>query len=175
MTIAAAEVVRHFLRLEAGRSKFANRKDELFSWCELSDSEVMAKARRFAEERDDVNPVLVFTVGARGDDHSSRVASWTRERIKCRDIFTSGISSRMRPDIDAVRGNMLAFALGPAMKYSEFRPLSPLCDISSIVILVAHRRQTRDGQYEVIDGAHRLVALCRAGAEEVDAYVAHMQ
>lgn len=175
MTITAAEVVRHFLRLEARRSKFADRKDELLSWCELSDPEVMVNTRCFAEERDDVNPVLVYTVGAGGDDRSSRITSWTRERIKCRDIFTSGISCRMRPDIDALRGNMRAFALGPAKAYSEFRPLSPLCDISSIIILVAHRRQDRDGHYEAIDGAHRIVALCRAGSEEVDAYVGHMQ
>jgi ParB-like chromosome segregation protein Spo0J len=50
-----------------------------------------------------------------------------------------------------------------------------LCEITSIVIVVAHRVPGMDGGYETIDGAHRLVAFCRAGIEEVDAYVAHMQ
>jgi hypothetical protein len=132
------------------------------------------KARGFAKERDDVNPALVYTVGIRKDDRNTRVASWTRERIKCRDVFTSGISSRMRSDIEAVKGNIFAFAQGPASKYSEFRPLAALCKITSIVIVVAHRVQGKDGEYEAIDGAHRLVALCRAGYQEVDAYVAHI-
>jgi hypothetical protein len=175
MAIAPAEVVRHFLRLEAQRSKYSGRKDELLSWCELPDSEVLEKAKGFAEERDDVNPVLVYTIGIRKDDRNERVASWTRERIKCRDVFTSGISSRMRSDIDAVRGNIFAFAQGPASKYSEFRPLAALCEITSTVIVVAHRVEGKDGEYEAIDGAHRLVALCRAGVQEVDAYVAHME
>jgi len=175
MSIAPAEVVRHFLRLEATRSKYSNRKEELLAWCGLSDSEMMVNVRRFAGERDDVNPVLVYTVGVRGDDRSSQVAGWTRGRIKCGDIFAPHISSQMQPDIDEVRGNILAFAKGLASKYSEFRPLAALCEDTSILIVVAHRVPSKDGEYEVIDGVHRLVALCRAGIQEVEAYVAHMK
>jgi hypothetical protein len=175
MTIEAVEVVRHFLKLEAKRSKYSDRKDELLSWCELPDAKVMQKARGFAEERDDVNPALVYTVGIRKDDRNRRVASWTRERIKCRAVFTSGISPHMRSDIDAVRGNVFAFAQGPASKYPEFLPLAALCEITSTVIVVAQRVPGKDGEYEAIDGVHRLVGFCRAGIEQVDAYVAHMK
>ena len=180
MSIAAAEIVRHFLRLEARRSKYSNRKDELLGWCQLSDSEVMVNARGFAKKRidvnpDDVNPVWVYTVGVGGDDRSSQVAAWSRERIRCGDIFAPRISSQMQPDIDEVRGNILAFAQGPASKYSEFRPLAALCEVTGILIVVAQRLQGKDGEYEVIDGVHRLVALCRAGIQEVEAYVAHIK
>jgi hypothetical protein len=172
---APAEVVRHFLKVEATRPKFSHRKNELLSWCELPEPEVMVNGRRFAEEREDVNPALVYTVGTPKDDRSSQVAFWSREWIQCRDIFAWSISPRMQSDIDRVRGNILAFALGPAKAYSEFRPLSSLSDLSSIVILVAHGGRDRDGKYEVVDGAHRLVALCRAEVKEVEAYVAHMR
>jgi hypothetical protein len=111
MTITAADVVRHFLRLEALRPKYQKRKEELLSWCELPDNELMLKARQFAEERDDVNPTLVYTVGTPKDNRYTRVASWKRERIKCKDIFTSGISSAMLPDIEVAKGNIWDFAL----------------------------------------------------------------
>ena len=175
MSIAAAEFVRHFLRLEATHPKYSDRKDELLAWCELSDSEVMMNARRFAEVRGDVNPVLVYTGGITGDDRSSQVAGWTRGRIKCGDIFAPRISSQMQSDINEVRGNILAFAKDLASKYSEFQPLAALCEDTSILIVVAHRVPSKDGEYEVIDGVHRLVALCRAGIQEVEAYVAHMK
>ena len=175
MSIAPAEVVRHFLRLEAKRPKYSDKEEEILAWCKLSDSEVMERARHWGEQRDDVNPALVYTVGIGNDARNSRVASWTRERIQCGDIFTCGMSSCMRPDIDAVRGNLSAFALSSAKKYPEFRPLSELCDMQRIVILVAHRQDGRDGNYEAIDGVHRLVAFCCSGIQEVEAYVAHIQ
>ena len=42
-------------------------------------------------------------------------------------------------------------------------------------MVVRQSAHDRRGDYEVIDGAHRLVALCLAQVEDVDAYVAHMQ
>jgi ParB/Sulfiredoxin domain len=173
--LTSAEVVRHFLRLEATRTEFADRKDELLAWCGLPDAEVICKARQFAEERDDVNPVLVYTVGVRDDSRYLRVASWTRERVRCRDIYTCGISPCMRDDINAVGGNLLAFALQSSGKYPEFRPLGELSDVSRILIVVHHSRDDRHGEYEIIDGAHRAVAFCRARIDDVDAYVAHMR
>jgi hypothetical protein len=175
MSIAPAEVVRHFLRLEARRPKYSDRRDELLAWCELSDSAVMMNATRFANERDDVNPVFVYTGGITGDDRSSRVAAWSRERIKCGDIFAPSISPQMQDDINEVRGNILAFAQGPATKYSEFRPLVALCEVTGILIVVGHRVQGMVGEYEIIDGVHRLVALCRARIQETEAYVAHIK
>jgi len=174
MSITLTKIVRHFLRLEAESNKYSDRKDELLAWCELPDPELITKARKFAEDRDDVNPTLLYTVGIRNDTRNNRVASWTHERVLCRDVYTCGISSSMQPDIDAVRGNLLAFASHSASKYPEFRPLSGLSEMSGIVILVDHRRVDRDGEYEVIDGVHRLVAFCRAGYQDVEAYVAHM-
>ncbi len=140
----------------------------------MEEPELRSRAERFAQERDDVNPALAYLVGTPTHDVSKRVALWTRERITCGGVFTLGISPCLLPDIEAVRGNIRAFALGSAIKYPQFRVLSQLDGIASVVILVKHRREGKDGGYELIDGAHRLVALCRAGIPEVDAYVAHM-
>ena len=174
MIINPAEVVRHFLKLEATRRNYSDRKDELLSWCTLSNSEVMAKARDFAVQRDDRNPVSVYTIGLPGDDRHTRVANWTLERINCREIFSSGIAGNMEADINAVKGNLYDFANGPANKYDEFRPLGPLCEITGRVIVVAKQVEGRKGKYEAIDGSHRLVALCRNECPDVEAFVAHM-
>ena len=174
MTVTRAEVVRHFLRLEATRSKYSDRKAELLSWCDLSDSDLITKARQFADERDDVNPALVYTVGVRNDSRYRGVVSWTRQRVRCKDMYVCGISPAMRCDIDTVRGNLLAFSLRFSGNYTEFRPLAELCELSSIVIVVCHRQDNRDGEYEIVDGVHRLVAFCCARIEDADAYVAHM-
>jgi hypothetical protein len=170
-----AEVLRHFLRLEATRNKFAVSKDELLAWCDLPDAEVITKARQFAEGRSDVNAAFVYTVGVRNDSRHLGVDFWTRERVRCGDLYTCGISPCMRGDIDAVCGNLLAFALQSSGKYPEFRPLGELSDVSRILIVVHHSRDDRHGEYEIIDGAHRAVAFCCAGIDGVDAYVAHMR
>jgi hypothetical protein len=174
MIVSRADVVRHFLRLEATRPKYSQRKNELLAWCKLSDSDVLAKARHFGEQRDDVNPALVYTVGVGNDARYREVTSWTRERVRCVDIYTCGISSCMRADIDAVRGNVAAFAAQSSSNYPEFRSSSHLSEISSIIILVHHRRPHRDGQYEAVDGVHRLVARCCARVRDVETYVGHL-
>ena len=172
--ITTMEVVRHFLRVEATRPKFAAQREELLACCELPDSEILAVAKRFSEERDDLNPVFAYAVGRADDGRHKNVTGWTRQRVRCRDIYTCGISPEMLPDIHAVRGNIPEFALKFAGKYPEFQPLSELDELLTVVILVHHRQGGWSGDYEVLDGAHRLVALCRAGIEEVEAYVAQL-
>ena len=175
MIASTTEVLAHFLRLEASRPQYTARKDEILSWCQLPDAELRERAMQFSNERPDVNPVFVWTIGTQQDDRFKCVESWRRERIKCRDAYTSGISHAMRDDLHNVRGNIKVFALGEAKNYPEFHTLSPLSQITSLVIVIAHRKPDKDGIYEVVDGAHRLVAICRAGVEEVDAFVARLR
>jgi ParB-like nuclease domain len=177
MNVSKANVVRHFLRLEAIRPQYSARKTEILQWCELPDSELLTQARGFGEERrkllGEINPVFVYTVGVANDNRYTCVSSWSRSRILCKNIYVFSISPAMSSDLDAVRGNVLQFALNSAAKYREFRPLSTLSDDLGTLIVVAQQRPNRDGVYELIDGAHRLVALCRAAVEDVEAYVAH--
>ena len=170
-----AEVVRHFLRLEASRQKYRHIKEKILSWCELPDQETFEKARHFADEREDVNPTLAYTVGTPKADFSERINFWKRERIKCSEVYTCGISPRMLPDIRGVAGNVRDFALGSAATFQEFNGCPPISGDAAIIIVVAQLKPGMKGVYELLDGAHRLIAICRAGAEEIEAYVGHIK
>lgn len=175
MCTSKAEVIRHFLRLEASRREYYKRKEEILSWCRLSDEEMLARVRCFADERHDTNPVLAYTVGTAKADYSKRIALWRRECIICAEIYTCGISPQMSSDIDAVGGNMLDFALGPAAKFPEFAEGATLPQEGTVIIVVEQRKAGRKGAYELIDGAHRLVTLCLSKVETVEAYVGHLR
>jgi hypothetical protein len=177
MNVSTAEVVRDFLRLEATRQRYSARKTEIIQWCELPDRELLALARNFGEERKkltgEINPALVYTVGVASDDRHTLVRSWSHDQIPCKDIYVSDISSSMAADLHSVGGNILKFAMNSSAKYLEFRPLLTSPESLGTLIVVAQSRPDRDGVYELIDGAHRLVALCRAGVENVEAHVGH--
>jgi hypothetical protein len=161
------------LRTEASRSQYSDQRLKLLDWCDKPDDELFRLTRRFANGRLDTNPFFAYTVGTRNDDQSGRVQNWTKERVNCANLFTNDISPVMSAALDRVRGNLCAFALRFASKYPEFKPLSMPLD-GCVLIVVAHRRPNKDGKFEVIDGAHRGVALCQAQVKEVDAYKANV-
>src|SRR5690349_13273258 len=92
MTVPTAEVLRHSLRTEASRPEYSGRRDEILAWCEGPDSELFMQARAFAEDRDDINPAVLYTAGTRQENRSAQIACWTKENIRCRDLFTNGIA-----------------------------------------------------------------------------------
>ena len=60
-----AEILRYFFFLESGREKFHGDQEKILQWRGLSDDEVLVRASKWLCERDDTNPVLVWTVGNR--------------------------------------------------------------------------------------------------------------
>ena len=174
LTVSKQEVVRYFLRLEAGRKKYSDLASDLLSWVNLPDRELLIQARKFADQRDDTTPLLVYTVGTSKDDRSNSISIWKREFLKCAQIYTLGISQNMLADLEQVKGNVLNFALQYATKYPEFSnpPQRPDGKIPRLIV-IAQSNPSSKGSYELIDGAHRLVALCRLGDETVEAYVGY--
>ena len=142
----------------------------------MPDAELLKHARAFADERDDTNPALAYTVGSEKADYSSKIVVWKRERVSCAEIYTCGISPSMRPDIDAVSGNLREFASRFAHKYAEFPDTLPLPQgDDAIIILIDQKKTGRTGAYELIDGAHRFIASCRRGSETIEAFVGYAQ
>lgn len=174
MIVGSVDIIRHFFKVEATREKFSHLQKELLTWCELPDLQLLDKARGFADSRNDRNPVFVYTIGFESDNRHMHVASWTKERIRCGDVYTCGISPAMRGDLDSVSGNLAAFASLHAGKYREFRELGPLSEEAKVLIVVHQQKEGREGRYELIDGAHRLVGHLLAGSDEVEAFVAHL-
>ena len=173
--VPMAEVMRHFLRIEASHVKYHTRRNEILSWGSLPDEQLLERARCFANERDDTNPTLAYTIGTKKADYSSRIAYWKHESINCAEIYTCGIAPQMCHDIAAVTGNLRDFALKFSSKYSEFTCNQPLFQNDVVIIVVAQRKQGKNGTYELVDGAHRLVAICLGGVEAVEAYVGYLK
>lgn len=169
-TVSTEDVIRHFLACEASGKKYKDRKEEIESWCGFPDEQLRERARRFSEERDDTNPLLEYTVGHR----SREMVKWTRERIQSADVYTCGIADGMSEDLVSVAGNVQRFALEKATKYDEFAN-GYLPPESVAIIVIKQANPKREGSYELVDGAHRLVALCRAGVEAVEAFVGHCE
>jgi len=155
MPISKAEVVRHFLRLEA--RKYHDRMEEMLSCCALPDEQLLRRARAFGDERDDTNPALAYTVGTAKADYSSGIVQWERCRIACAEIYTCGISPSMRPDIDAVAGNLWDFALRFAPKYAEFRDTLPLPQgDEAVIITITQKMPGRKGVVAPLQAFTRL-------------------
>ena len=66
----------------------------------------------------------------------------------------------MKNDLDKVRGNVLRFCEASADKYREFRRDSVPKEFSTL-IAVSHKKPHRDGEAELIDGAHRAISMIK--------------
>jgi hypothetical protein len=173
--ISRADVVRHFLRREAGRQAYEHRREEILCWCELPDDDLLKRAREFANERSDTNPALLYLVGTPKGDRSDYIERWERQPISFAELYVPAWTDRFNPALKAVRGNLRAFALRFADQFPDDFPAGrPLpTGEDAVIIAIAHSRPALHGSLELVDGAHRVVAMGRAGAgiEKIEAIV----
>jgi hypothetical protein len=168
------QVLKHWIMLEERKHpSHANTGEKLSGWLDLEDSQLLARMRTFADERGDVNPILTWTVGTRGNKHYERVRRWVLAQVSLAALYSCGINDSMKGALDAVRGNLASFVVS-ARKYPEFR----LGDVPEgdfrIIIVVAQSQVDRDGTLEVVDGAHRAVTMLANGLAETTAFLAEL-
>lgn len=167
------EVVEHFLRVEGTRPKYAAQRDEFASWAALDDDTFFQRVRAFAGARADTNPVLTWTIGTGGNKHYERVRRWVLAKIPLASLYSRGINPVMKRDLDDSQGNLVGF-LTVATKYPEFRLDSvPEGDLA-ILFAVCRSCPGRLGVAELLDGAHRALAMAAKGIPETLAYVAEL-
>lgn len=171
--VTVADVVRHFIRMEASREKYANKSGEMREWLKLPDSEFIQKVHEFERSRDDVNPALLWTIGTKGNE----ISCWTLKKVPLTDLYTCGINSKMKADIDSVQGNLKRFAdAGLAKKYSEFRVNSvPSQGDFRTLIGIAQSVDKRDGSIQIIDGCHRAIAMLANSIMKSDVYIGKLK
>jgi len=171
--ISVADVLRHFIIMEASRERYANNAEGMLSWIKLSDDKFIQKVREFEVTRDDDNPVLGWTIGTRRNSLYKNISHWISAKVYLDDLYTCGINSEMKADLDAVRGNLKRFVdIGYAAKYSEFKLDSDLPqNEAKILIGIAQFYSDRDGTIELIDGAHRAVTMLSKGITKSKAYI----
>ncbi len=179
MRIAASVTMRavlmQFLAAEATNQQYAVALSDLDSWTELPDETFFQRVWEFSKSRCDVNPVLTYTIGTLANRHHDRVLGWGLETIALSELYTCGLTTYLQHDLDTVHGNLVAFAQQHAAKYAEFR----LHEIPTLeqqrVIAVRHRTKHCRGTVQLLDGAHRVVALAFQGATTITGYVAKLK
>jgi len=131
----------------------------------------------YINSRKDINPALVYLIGVGNDKHCNNVSSWNLKKISTADIYSCGINENVNDDLNNVKGNLKDFALNHADKYPEFtlHNTNNIPRRESIIIVVKQKTDDKKGSYELLDGAHRLINMCRQGEKEVWAFVANMK
>lgn len=163
-----ADIVRHFLRIEADKPQWGPIRDTVLAWCDLDDNHLFNACKRWDSERSDTNPVFQYTIYER----SCQIDGWKREAINGHAIYSCGINDGVNVDLDDVAGNLFDFAHKYSSKHGEFnQDLEPADGERAIIIVVEHSDPNRDGKYELIDGAHRAVAEFRRGKTSLEAFV----
>ena len=170
-SVTMRAVLTQFLADEAAKTEYAEALSELDSWAQLPDEDFFRRVREFAKLRCDVNPVLTYTIGTLANRHHERVLGWGLETIALSELYTCGLTTYLQHDLDAVQGNLVAFAHQHAAKYAEFRLTDPPALEVQRVIAVRHRTKRCRGTIQLLDGAHRVVALAIQGATTITGYV----
>lgn len=168
---SVAEVLRYFISMEA--EKYADKREEMLKWLSLHDRKLIRKIRKFEKKRDDDNPTLGWTIGTRANSNYLKISRWIFTDIRLVDLYSCGINSDMKDDLDSVKGNLKHFVdAGYPRKYPEFRLESvPPEGEARIFVGIARSDPNRDGSIELIDGSHRAVAMLANSITSTNAHI----
>ena len=161
-----AEILRHYIC--TGRQ--TKERSKRLKWLHLSDKRLLQKFHELDKTQINDEPTLLWAVGPRAE----RVSRWVlANSIHLADLYSCGIRSEMKGDLDCVKGNLKQFVkTGCFRKYDDFkRPSIPREGKARTVIGVAHFKSDRHGRIELVDGAHRVVALLANDIESCRAYI----
>lgn len=167
--IKVVDVVRLFVRLESGKQDIQDRYGDISQWLDLPNSALIAKVKRWKRTHDN-NPTLRWTVGL----EACHVGRWTKEIVPLDSLFTCGINPKMQAHLESVRWNIAAFAQGPSSHYPEFEYDLPPSELRTL-IGVRQLKSGKKGSIQLIDGAHRAVALIRNGVMKSPCYIAETE
>lgn len=168
------EVLKHYIRIEATKSKYEDNRKEIMSWVYLPDGDFIHKVRNFEKTRDDENPTIVWTIGTeKNPNRHQKVRRWILANINLGCLYTCGINPKMKCDLDSVNGNLRCFVNRKyAVRYKEFRTDCIPTNTEASVIGIARCKDNRNGEVEIVDGCHRVIAMLANGIESTEAYIA---
>ncbi|HUB66777.1 MAG TPA: hypothetical protein VL981_04765 [Candidatus Methylacidiphilales bacterium] len=132
---------------------------------ELSADRLREHIRKFAERKQNGSPIFPWTVGYRENESYRQIKRWVYADVDIERLYTCGIDPNkvsMKADLIKARGNLNKFAKCYAHKYPEFEPRE--VPVEKQVIFGIKKEETdKNGTIELLDGAHRTVAMLRNG------------
>ncbi|HYV39721.1 MAG TPA: hypothetical protein VE988_28795 [Gemmataceae bacterium] len=168
------EVLEHFVKTEVTRNEYANCRGELQALLACEDRTFFKRMRKFADDRDDVNPTLTWTIGTHANKHHERVQHWVLAEVTLDSLYSCGINPAMQADLDRVNGHLASFAEF-AQKYPEFQNDSVPQGDQRIIIAIAKTEVSKKGTLEVVDGSHRGIAMLAKKIGSTSAFVAELK
>lgn len=178
MRAKCREVLEYFLELEATKPAYASRRLEFEAWKKLDDDSFFSLVKRFGNEQEGLNPLLTWTVGTQKTlfhNYNKRVSSWCEGIVPLEQVYTMGINQSMKGDLSLSSWNLERFTRSHAQKYEEFQLQRHPGRSSIRIVVVKHRKIGKIGEYEIIDGAHRAIAMIHQGVRETPAYIARLK
>lgn len=169
------QVLKHFIWIEATKLQCEDIRNEMRSWVYLQDRDFIHKLRDFEKSRCDENPTFVWTIGT---ETNPNCRCWILANINLGCLYTCGINSenpKMKADLDSVNGNLRCFVNKElASNYKEFGTDCVPFNTECRVIGIAHCKDYRNGEIEIVDGCHRVIAMLANGIESTEAYIAEL-
>ena len=156
------EVLKHFIRIEATRSKYVDKREEMMGWiCLDNPDEFIQEVRNFEKTRKDENPAILWTIGTEKDPvRPHKIRRWILAKVDLRSLYTLRINSKINPHLDLVNGNLERFVRrGYPAEHDEFHTSHVPTNEKRVVIGIAHFKENRDGEIEIVDGCHRAIAM----------------
>lgn len=170
------EVLKHYICIEATKLKCEDKRNEMRSWVYLQDRDFILKVRNFEKSRDDENPTIVWTIGTeKNPNRPQKVRRWILAHINLGCLYSRGINPKMKSDLDSVNGNLRCFVNRKyAARYKEFHTDRVPTNTEARVIGIVHCTDNRNGEIEIVDGCHRVIAMLGNAIESTEAYIAEL-
>ncbi len=96
-----------------------------------------------------------------------------REEVRLEDCWTSGIRPELQKAIDEVKGNLVRLSKHPDPNViAEFEKCKmPNCNNRTLIGIYHEKIGEKQGNVEIIDGVHRLVAMWRNGMQKTSMFL----
>ncbi len=109
---------------------------------------------------------------------SKVIEKWVcRGGVRLEDCWTSGIrpveeDPRFQEAVDDVEGNLVRLSKHPyVVEVKEFKKTMPNCNNRTLIGIYHEKIGEKQGSVEIIDGAHRLVAMWKNGMRKTDMFL----
>lgn len=174
-TCSVDEVLCCFLQIESQKPNAGHFLDLLQRIRGLPGEQSRRRVREFAEKTKNGSPIFPWTVGINNDERWKNVRRWIYTDVELNQLYTCGINpSTMKESLTKVHGYLVKFTRCFAHNFPEFRLDQIPPEKLRTIFGVKRRDNNKDGSIELIDGAHRAVAMLHNNIVESKGFIAEL-